>query len=96
MICKLRIIERMECCVASGAILPMSNERHVAKVWRNCCLIYVATSRARVPWPREPIRDHSCIDRHEVTRLPHDYKCVDEMSRPQQMLEGSPPHGGKE
>ena len=96
MICKLRIIEGMERCVASSAILPMPNERHVAEVRPNCYLLYVATGRAMAPWTGEPIRDHSRIDRHEVTRLPHDYECVDVMSRPQQLLAGAPPHGGKE
>jgi hypothetical protein len=92
---ELRLIEVKGLGAATGTILLTPNERRVAEDRRDCYWLYVVTGCDTTPQLQEPIRDPARFDWNEVTKVAHYYLSVDEMTKPLQVREDSPPYGGR-
>ncbi len=93
---ELRLIEVKGLAAATGSILLTPNERRVAEDRPDCFWLYVVTNCASAPELQEPIKDPARFPWHEVTKVQHYYLDVDAMTRPMQVREHPPGHGGGE
>ncbi|MBE3063612.1 MAG: DUF3883 domain-containing protein, partial [Spirochaetes bacterium] len=91
---ELRLIEVKGLGASTGTILLTPNERRVAEDRRDCYWLYVVTNCDAMPTLEEPIRDPARLDWNEVTKVAHYYLSVNAMTKPMQVREDTPPHGG--
>lgn len=71
------------------------NGRRVAEDRRDYYWLYVVTGSNAEPALQDPIKDPARFPWHEVSKVAHYWLEVDALTKPMQVREDSPPHGGR-